>query len=194
MTKVYLIEKSYLIRLALKNVIQSVNYSFEIKEAKALNEMNLNNISNTQSVFFIDTNLIKNGDEALIIKLKGKKNIIILISETEADSFYADGYIYLNDDSETVHQKIKQVLENSIKTRGLDNESKALSNREIDILKFVALGLTNKEIADKLFLSTHTVITHRKNISAKLGIKTIAGFTVYALLNKILLPEDLNAD
>jgi DNA-binding CsgD family transcriptional regulator len=61
-----------------------------------------------------------------------------------------------------------------------------LSEREIEILKLIALGYTNKEIGDKLFISIHTVITHRKNITSKLGIKTIAGLTVYAILNKII--------
>ncbi|MFW5657785.1 MAG: response regulator transcription factor [Bacteroidota bacterium] len=71
-------------------------------------------------------------------------------------------------------------------------EQNALSEREIDILKKVALGLTNKEISDALYISPHTVITHRKNITAKLGIKTISGLTVYAMLNNLLGPEDLD--
>jgi len=51
--------------------------------------------------------------------------------------------------------------------------------------------LTSKEIAEKLFLSAHTVITHRKNITTKLGIKTISGLTVYAILNNIISIGDL---
>jgi DNA-binding NarL/FixJ family response regulator len=65
----------------------------------------------------------------------------------------------------------------------------ALSEREKTILKQVVIGLTNQEIADKLFLSIHTVTTHRKNITRKLGIKTVSGLTVYALMNNIV---DLN--
>ena len=61
-----------------------------------------------------------------------------------------------------------------------------LTDREKTIIKQVVSGLTNQEIADKLFLSIHTVITHRKNISNKLGIKTVSGLTVYALMNKIV--------
>lgn len=64
-----------------------------------------------------------------------------------------------------------------------DNE---LSEREKHILKMVAFGNTNQEIADKLFLSIHTITTHRKNITRKLGIKTVSGLTVYALMNKIV--------
>lgn len=61
-----------------------------------------------------------------------------------------------------------------------------LSAREREILLCVAKGMINKEIADALNISIHTVITHRKNISRKTGIKTVAGLTVYALLNNLL--------
>ena len=49
----------------------------------------------------------------------------------------------------------------------------------------------NKEIADKYNLSIHTVITHRKNITRKTGIKTVAGLTVYALLNNLIDPNSI---
>ena len=58
-----------------------------------------------------------------------------------------------------------------------------LSDREIEILVSVAQGLLNKEIADRHNISINTVITHRKNITRKTGIKTVAGLTVYAILN-----------
>lgn len=61
-----------------------------------------------------------------------------------------------------------------------------LTVREREILVCVAKGMINKEIADHLNISIHTVITHRKNITRKTGIKTVAGLTVYALLNDML--------
>jgi regulator of cell morphogenesis and NO signaling len=66
-----------------------------------------------------------------------------------------------------------------------------LSEREKDIVRSVAKGLSNKEIADEHFISIHTVITHRRNISRKLGIHSSAGLTVYAILNKLVDIEDL---
>lgn len=87
------------------------------------------------------------------------------------------------------------VHKNSSEKGGTNNpESEAehassLSEREKDIVAEVAKGLTNKEIADKLNLSIHTVTTHRKNISRKTGINSISGITVYAIINKLV---DLN--
>ena len=68
--------------------------------------------------------------------------------------------------------------------------SKELSTREIDVLQLVAKGITNKEIADKLNISLNTVLTHRKNITTKLGIKTGSGLTFYAIMNGFLSGEE----
>ena len=64
-----------------------------------------------------------------------------------------------------------------------------ISPRESEIIRLVAEGLTNKEIADRLFLSTHTVTTHRKNIMAKLGVNNTAGLVLFAIRNQIVQPN-----
>ncbi len=71
------------------------------------------------------------------------------------------------------------------------SDSHELSERERDVLVLVARGLTNKEIASKLVISPHTVISHRKNIVHKTGIRSVAGLTVYAVLNKLIDSEQL---
>ncbi|MDP4226881.1 MAG: LuxR C-terminal-related transcriptional regulator [Bacteroidota bacterium] len=70
-------------------------------------------------------------------------------------------------------------------------ETEVLSKREIDVLKLVALGLMSKQIADKLSISLNTVISHRKNITRKLGINTVSGLTVYALLNGLISADEM---
>lgn len=67
-----------------------------------------------------------------------------------------------------------------------DNAGFELSRREIDVLVQVAKGSTNKEIAEALNLSVHTVISHRKNIMHKTGIKSVAGLTLYAVMNNLI--------
>lgn len=64
-----------------------------------------------------------------------------------------------------------------------EENERDLSAREIEVLALVAKGYINKEIADKLNISLTTVITHRKNITEKLGIKSVSGLTMYAVMN-----------
>ncbi|MBQ9603233.1 MAG: LuxR family transcriptional regulator [Paludibacteraceae bacterium] len=68
-------------------------------------------------------------------------------------------------------------------------QTEELSEREKDVLIQVVKGLSNKEIADVLCISMHTVISHRKNIARKLNIHSTAGLTIYAIVNKLV---DLN--
>jgi DNA-binding CsgD family transcriptional regulator len=67
----------------------------------------------------------------------------------------------------------------------------SLSAREIEVLTLVARGQINKHIADALSISLHTVISHRKNITSKLGIKTVSGLTMYAVLNGLISSKDI---
>lgn len=66
-----------------------------------------------------------------------------------------------------------------------------LSDREKDILIHVAKGLSNKEIADALCLSVHTVATHRRNIANKLQIHSSVGLAIYAIANKLVDLQDI---
>jgi DNA-binding NarL/FixJ family response regulator len=69
-----------------------------------------------------------------------------------------------------------------------------LTPRERNIVRMVSLGHTNRKIAEKLFLSTHTVITHRKNINSKLGIRSVSGLTVYAIVNNIITIDEVASE
>ena len=62
-------------------------------------------------------------------------------------------------------------------------DSRILTDREIEVLSLIAQGFLNKEIADKLNISLTTVITHRKNIQEKLGKKSVAALTIYAVMH-----------
>lgn len=103
-----------------------------------------------------------------------------------------DGTLDIYDDAPKMVHKLKII------TKAFDNQQNDhigdnidLSDREKEILVSVAKGLTNKEIADKHFISVHTVISHRKNITRKIGIKTVSGLTLYALFNNLSTQEDL---
>ena len=74
-----------------------------------------------------------------------------------------------------------------------DNEADLLSQREKEIVTCVVKGMTNKSIAEQLFLSVHTVITHRRNIARKLQIHSPAGLTIYAIVNKLVSLDEVKA-
>ena len=95
-----------------------------------------------------------------------------------------DALIGLNDDPVLIVRKLRESLDS--RQDNSETEEYDLSAREKEILVCVAKGMLNKEIADACNLSIHTVITHRKNITRKTGIKTVAGLTVYALLNNLI--------
>jgi DNA-binding NarL/FixJ family response regulator len=96
--------------------------------------------------------------------------------------------IHLFDDADSVKLKLDTVFD----VLELDNEeSQALSPREKEIIVGVVKGYTNKEIATNLFLSAHTVITHRRNIARKLEIHSTAGLTIYAIVNKLVELNDI---
>ena len=98
--------------------------------------------------------------------------------------------IEINDSKQKVISKIFYLLSDN-KSSQEKPESVELSNRETDVLIALVKGMTNKEISDKLFISIHTVITHRKNIIRKTGIKSVSGLTVYALLNNLVDESDI---
>ena len=70
-------------------------------------------------------------------------------------------------------------------------ESELLSQREKDVLALIVKGYINKEIADMLNISTPTVIFHRRNLSEKIGSKSIGRQTIYAVMNGIVTPDEL---
>lgn len=95
--------------------------------------------------------------------------------------------IYANLDD--IASKIDSVLEDDDEEH--DEETEVLSQREKEIIVCVVKGMTNKAIADKLFISIHTVITHRRNIARKLQIHSPAGLTIYAIVNKLVDLKDV---
>ncbi|MFW6327149.1 MAG: response regulator transcription factor [Bacteroidota bacterium] len=91
--------------------------------------------------------------------------------------------INIGDSSGIISNKLVRVVENF---NCDDSRQEVLSERETDVLVQLLKGLSNKEIAEKLHISKHTVISHRKNIVEKTGIKSLPGLTIYAISKKII--------
>lgn len=97
-----------------------------------------------------------------------------------------EAVIEIDDNRERIIEVLSSLKGGNSKTGKKGSESCDLTKRETDILVLVAKGMMSKEIADKLNISIHTVISHRKNITKKTGIKSVAGLAVYAMLNNLI--------
>lgn len=107
----------------------------------------------------------------------------ISLTDREAMKDY-DQTISVYDTAEQIKEKI-QHLQAEL-SEGDEEPTEQLSTREKEIIVCVVKGMTNKQVADQLCLSIHTVITHRRNIAAKLQIHSSAGLTIYAIVNKLV--------
>lgn len=98
-----------------------------------------------------------------------------------------DAVISIYDTIDTLRKCIETLTEVSDEV----SDKRELSAREKEVVVCVVKGLTNKQIADSLSLSTHTVIAHRRNISNKLQIFSPSGLTIYAIVNKLVDLADI---
>lgn len=97
-----------------------------------------------------------------------------------------DEQFSIYDSADELRHKLERLNSTVIPDEVESDEQQSLSVREKEIVVCVVKGMTNREIADHLFLSTHTVITHRRNIARKLQIHSPSGLTVYAIVNKLV--------
>jgi DNA-binding CsgD family transcriptional regulator len=130
---------------------------------------------------------------ALFIKkvLSSASDLRFMYISYETGSENSNEYVSLFETQSLVLYKINEALR-SFEIEKAQEPTDELTNREKDVLRLVTKGLSNKEIADKLFVSIHTVISHRKNISEKIGIKSASGLTMYAVLKKIVDIGEIN--
>ncbi len=186
--KIIIAESSEIIRKGLINIINNTELDIHI-----INTHSLAGIYNHINKYYIDiilinpTLLLNNTDffNELLSKSKETKWLGIISTFFDKEILLLfDNLIYINDNSEIVKEKINKLL--TQKKTNKTSIRNILSKREIDVLKLLVSGNSNKKIADKLFISTYTVMTHRKNISQKTGIKSVAGLTIYAVINKII--------
>lgn len=121
------------------------------------------------------------GVTSCLLKECGREEIIDALTSTARGEKFFCGRIL----SEIMATPDEVVVENG----SISCEGVKISSREVEIIRLVAEGLTNKEIADRLCLSTHTVTTHRKNIMNKLSVNNTAGLVLFAIKNNIISPN-----
>jgi DNA-binding CsgD family transcriptional regulator len=193
--QVIIADLSQLSRLGLISLLNRMKYPFHIREIATPDKLTALPLKGLTGIFVISSAFLRKCPPSLIQSLQMRMDsmVRILISDTESEpekNFRFSEIIDPADHDKNIIRKFEKQLSLIYTERQEPDAVEEISDREKEVLRLVAVGLTNKEIGDKLFISTHTVITHRKNISSKLGIKTIAGLTMYALINHLIVPEE----
>lgn len=188
-------EEAYNILLTAKNGAQVAKY------------ININ--SNEQIDLVITDITMPEMDGIALTKILKEKNsnlkILAVSMHTNPDMIDTliesdvDGYVPKNAEKEELLKAIKTILkgdkyfsreitdiymENKFSKKKKENIK--LTQREIDVITLIAKEFTTQEIADRLFLSKHTIESYRKNLIAKLGVRNLAGLTKYAIKMKYL--------
>lgn len=190
--KILLIEPSEIVSAGISAIISR---SPEFTIVQTLSNPGYFNAQNSDiDIIIINPVVIDYNERFDIRSYFGKENLTIVAlthaSYEESVLRQYNGCIGIYDSAQRIVQKLKSAVEDA--TQAPKNDINELSTRERDILTAVAKGKTNKEIADEFNISIYTVISHRRNISQKLGINSISGLTVYAIMNKLVDMSDFN--
>ena len=189
--KVILIESAEIVAAGIVAIIER-HPEFEVEQV--LNNPGYFNSNSDVDIIIINPAVIDYNERLDIRSYLGGTNaaIIALTHSNHEENVLRqyDECLGIYDNSTRIIQKLKNAIEQNEQNPKSDiNE---LSSRERDILTAVAKGKTNKEIADEFNISIYTVISHRRNISQKLGINSIPGLTVYAIMNKLVDISDFS--
>jgi DNA-binding NarL/FixJ family response regulator len=191
MVKVLIVEHSHIIALGLMGLIKGFK---DIEDVKLVNnEVDCCKITKDfePDLIVVNTAVFTQESMMRVMEVKKAEAIVMHFFNSSIPIDSPANHISILDVQETLSDKFEKAIE-KLNRASKEHETEELSPREKDILKEVALGQTNKEIAEKMYISTHTVISHRKNITRKLGIKTVSGLTVYAILNNIIQMDDVS--
>ena len=120
-----------------------------------------------------------------------RRNKVIILVDKPDTNLPVTNMISTRSSIETTIELLESVLLAENTSSSTDINNKDLSGREIDVLQQIVRGHTNKEIAEHLNISLNTVLSHRKNITAKLGIKTVSGLTFYAIMNGLISGDEI---
>jgi len=189
-------DPSYLVRRGLVRTIEEIGNTSVLREVDDCERIVKAVVDVRPDYLIFNPSLLPTGAVSLrcLFGQSCETRFVALLSDNQ-DFEYASqvfGIIHLNEGKGSIIQIVKGMVGIYYKEMEVDPPIGELTPKELMIVRDVSLGLPNKEIADKNFISIHTVITHRKNITRKLGIKSASGLTVYAILNKLIDIEDVS--
>ena len=197
-TKVLVVDHSEIIRQGIHSILKAQSFNYEVSFSDNTREISEQIRSGNVNVLLVNPSAYfdSKGERIKLLRQEainfGFKLIALVYAyfDEQLLSLF-DEVIYINDEEEKIFNKLEKLIESG-NPAAEDEEGAAISQRELDVVRLVALGKSNREIAEELFISIHTVISHRKNITSKLGIKSVSGLTIYAVINKLIGTDDFN--
>lgn len=182
---IIVLEPSSIVYEGLVNILMKSDYNMVTSQIEELNDVPKYVSTHKVNIVIVNPSFVQN-KESHFKGLKRSLPEVLWVAcyyslfSTELMSLFPKSFA-LADDTSSIVEKVCDV---SVSEKV--PMSHELSSREVDVLRHLALGHSNKEIAEMLFISIHTVITHRKNISEKTGIKSIAGLAIYAVSKNLV--------
>lgn len=184
--RIAIVDPNTLAILGLKQILQNVLPIIQVDTFNSFSELTNGN-PEAYFHYFVATNIVI---ENRYFFLDHKNKTIVLTASVEPSSQMAGfNSLCINVPEEQLVRSILQ-LEQYAHAHGRNLpplphalQMKILSDREIEVLALIVQGLINKEIADRLNIGITTVITHRKNIMDKLGMKSVSALTIYAVMH-----------
>ena len=191
--QVAIVAKQFLYRLGVKTILSVIGIEPDILEFNDIIKLQSYLTQNSIDFAILSEDAMHRDTRTQLDELKISCSCmrILIMGEAEIKNSPCNKLILHTDNQKEVLDKLQDFFFEPEEIEIGEEQTAILSDREIDVLKNVALGFANKQIADNLFISINTVITHRKNITEKLGIKTIAGLTVYAVMNDLINPDEV---
>ena len=189
LTNIIIVETASVIIEGLSGILQRSGLHFHIFRAGNLCDLEKIIVSHKKSIVIINPSLVQPNSKlfhALKSDFPDVQWIAVMYAVYDPQHVAVfDSAIGIYDTPEMIIDLIKKSM-NTRSNHETTADEEVLSEREIEVLKLLATGHASKEIADKLHISINTVITHRKNISQKTGIKSVSGLTIYAVVKKLI--------
>jgi DNA-binding NarL/FixJ family response regulator len=187
-----IIEKSNIIKEGLTHLLKSHNVCSQIAKLDSIDDWFFVFKDEKPDLIIINPDRLKDTDLDKVRQKLGITDKVPFIGllyqyfDREIYNIFVST-IYITDTEDIILSRIRNKQKKEQDTTG-----EKLTDREKSVLKLLLKGMSNKEVADTLVISPHTVITHRKNIVEKTGIRSLSGLAIYAILNNITNMDEIN--
>ena len=172
--------------MGLKQILQNVIPIMTVDTFGSFAELTSNN-PDSYFHFFVSMEIVLRNRTFFLERRQ--KTIVLTLSVSDASQLSDFHNLYINQPESLLVRDILALQQHAhAKGKNLPKmpkilQQKILSDREIEVMSYIVQGYTNKEIADKLTITLNTVISHRKNIMDKLGMKSVSALTIYAVMH-----------